>query len=384
MKKKILHIITRLDTGGSAENAIMSCRSLPVEKYEAFLIYGLSNNKCDLNPSSTIEIKELVRNISPLKDIRAFIKIYKIIKRIKPDIVHTHSSKAGFIGRLAAKLAKAPSVVHTPHGHIFYGYGFGRLKTKFYIFLEKLASVFTSKIIALTNGEKNESLRFGIGKDNQWTIIHSGVEAWAGGNSHRAEVRNEFNIPEDAVIVGTVARLEHVKGVKYLIEAIPLITSPLFFLIIGDGDERGELELMVKNLRLRRVIFTGMRSDVPELMSAIDIYIQPSLNEGMGKTIVQAQYAGLPVIATQVQGIPDLIEHGKTGILVPPQDPRSIANAINELAQNTPLRAKLGLSAKDCANEIIDGYPRYSTQRMIYLLEQLYDNPFQCTESIIH
>jgi len=394
---KILHIITRLDKGGSAEVVVYICEYFnKKEGYEIVLVYG-GETKVNLS-CKNYYIKELKRKISLVNDIIAFLKIYKIIKKEKPDIVHTHSSKAGIIGRWAAWLARKINyklkflrIIHTPHGHIFYGY-YGKLRTFLFLFLERLTAKITDKLIALTEGEKNESLSFGVGKEQQWIVIPSGIdynlELKVSHNLRDlsrklrdSELKEKLGISKNSIVIGTVARLEPIKGIRYFVDAAKIILSlpssyllpSIYFLIVGDGSERKFLEEKVEKLGLKdKFIFTGMRDDVAELMSIMDIYVQPSINEGMGKTIVLAELLGKPVVATNVQGIPSVIINNETGILVPPKDPQKLAEVIVKLINDKDLRTKMGENAKKWVYKIVDGYPQFSQQRMLFLLENLY------------
>lgn len=381
--KKILHIITRLDKGGSAENVILTARKLDKSVYDTRLVYGSTVLPALSINVPVIEIPYLVRSISPYKDFRAFWKLYSIISNEKPDIIHTHSSKAGFLGRFAAWLYNFTArnravVIHTPHGHVFYGYEFGKMKTDLFIMLEKIAALASDKLIALTKGERRESLEFGIGTPKQWEVVHSAVANSLLVKNAEKNIRHEYKIPLDSVVVGTVARLEKVKGIEYFINAIGELSTqkyekPVYFVIVGDGQLRVKLEKLTKKLNISdKVIFAGMREDVLEIMEQMDIFVQPSLNEGMGKTIVQAQSLGVAVIATNVQGIPDVVKDGEMGILVPPSDYKMLANAISQLIQNSSLRLKFGEAGKKYVEEIVDGFPRYSLERMIKLLENIY------------
>jgi glycosyltransferase involved in cell wall biosynthesis len=394
---KILHIITRLDKGGSAETVVYICEYFnKKEGYEIVLVYG-GETKVNLS-CKNYYIKELKRKISLVNDIIAFLKIYKIIKKEKPDIIHTHSSKAGIIGRLAAWLVRKINyklkffrIIHTPHGHIFYGY-YGKLKTLLFLFLERLTAKITDKLVALTEGEKNESLSFGVGKEQQWVIIPCGIDynlelkvsnklRDLSRNLRDSELKEKLGISKNSIVVGTVARLEPIKGIRYLVDAAKIILSlpssyllpSIYFIIVGDGSERKFLEEKVEKLGLKdKFIFTGMRDDVAELMSIMDIYVQPSINEGMGKTIVLAELLGKPVVATNVQGIPSVVINNETGILVPPKDPQKLAEAIVKLINDKDLRIKMGENAKKWVYKIVDEYPQFSQQRMLFLLENLY------------
>lgn len=412
---KIVHIITRLDKGGSAENVIYSCEFFTLRKppikniYEVVLVYGGNTPLKELTSDTIIKsyyIKELQRNISLINDLVAFIKIFNIIKKEYPDIVHTHSSKAGILGRWATfflnlrlkiRNAKLIKVVHTPHGHIFYGY-YNKLVTYLFIILERITAKITDKFIALTEGEKKETLKFKVGKPQQWVVIHSGVNLPSCEVSV-SQLKHKFFIPEDSIIIGTVARLEPVKGVRYLIDAITFLEEfflfssfqSMVFLIVGDGSQRRDLEKklilnnwryfekksckifekVIDNKRLN-VIFTGIREDVCELISIVDIYVQPSVNEGMGKTIILAQLLGKPVVATRVQGIPSIVLDKHTGILVEPKNPKMLAEAMINLLKDKSLREEISKNAKVFSRKDIDGYPQFSIERMIYLLEKLY------------
>ena len=411
---KILHIITRLTTGGSSEAVLDLCHRLNPARYTTILLYGSKNTGIFRQEEYDISfvknqhrIKYLVRNISPVKDAIAFFVILKWIIKEKPDIVHTHTSKAGILGRWAAFIARSlrfvrrdMKIIHTPHGHIFYGY-YPTLWTRFFILAEKLTSHLTDCFVALTEGEKNETIKIaGISSpDIRWEIIPSGISISpeSGINTApptKSAVLKEFGIPSDSIIVGTVARLEPVKGVYYFVKSaalvlekisygFPHLRNKIYFLIVGDGSLREELEKIAASTstptgtreeeHTHRIIFTGMRDDVRRLISAMDIYVQPSLNEGMGKTIAEAMSLAKPVVATNVQGIPDLVKDGITGILVPPSDEKAISEAVAELISALDTAGTLGENARRFVTEKIDGYPRFSVERMIHLHEKLYD-----------
>jgi glycosyltransferase involved in cell wall biosynthesis/ubiquinone/menaquinone biosynthesis C-methylase UbiE len=390
-RAKILHIITRLDMGGSAVAVRDVCAGLNPQKFESVLIYGRTSH-ADINaaPSGScakiIYLPRLIREISPFDDAFAFAELVKIILRERPQIVHTHSSKAGVLGRLAAFTAKLISsglrrlkTVHTPHGHIFYGY-YGGPKTAFFAAFERLAALAADYFTALTEGEKNESLARGLGNAGQWTVIPSGVKKTEPVRSP-ADIRREFGVPDGAPLVGTVARLEKVKGVEYFVRAAAGIAGNMAadsvgirFLVVGDGSLRGALEDLAAKLNIAdKIIFAGARKDVSDLINAMDVYVQPSLNEGMGRTIVEAMYLSRPIVATNVQGIPDLIYDGRTGLLAPPSDPAAIAAAVKKLLADKSLAGRLGKAAYDYASEEVEGGPRFGARRMIYLYEKLYE-----------
>jgi glycosyltransferase involved in cell wall biosynthesis len=370
-KIKVLHTITRFDQGGSAQVVFLTLLGLKKQNFEPVFLTGLSlesqmkekeltateNNIQQLRSEDIkfIQSPFLVRRINIIKDLEALFDMWRIIKKYNPLIVHTHSSKAGLLGRLAAKLAGVPIIVHSPHGHVFVGY-FGPIKTKIFIILERLASRITDKIIALTQREKEDHIRLRIGSEDTFVIIHSGVELNKFKEMPLIEgqnLRKNLGLPEDALIIGTSGRLEPVKGPEFLIKAANRIISQYpntFFLFVGDGSLRRDLEKKALDLGIEKnIVFLGWRNDVSKIISIYDIFVLPSLNEGMGRVLVEAMALGKPIVASNAGGIPDLITHGKTGFLVPPKNSKELAKYIQILLENKEKRVKMGLAGKKMA-----------------------------------
>jgi glycosyltransferase involved in cell wall biosynthesis len=384
----IVQFITSLEMGGTWDDMFKLCARFSNESYRTILVSGGSKISPEKLSCEHIVIASLKRNVSPLNDLITFARLIKLLLKVRPAILHTHSSKAGFIGRwagLAVKLfspaMRGLKIVHTPHGHIFYGYGFSPLKTRFYILLEKLTAPLADILVALTEGEKRESLAFGIGKPSQWIIIHSGVQA-PGENPDKIRAREALNIPRDSLVTGVVARLERVKGVSFFIEAAKKVLeasagpqkNSLLFVVAGGGSQKAELEALSKKLGIgTNILFLGATDRPDEAMAAMDLYVQPSLNEGMGKTLVQAQALGLPVIATRVQGIPDTVIDGITAVLVPPADSAALAAAMTTLITRPAQRKSLGDNGRRWVNEEVQGSKRFSFERMLKLHQDLYD-----------
>jgi len=397
-KIKILQVITRLDKGGSAELALLACRKIDPARFEPVLVYGgASGGDYYTGGVTRVNLPALVREISPLKDFIAFCRLFLLLKKEQPDIVQTNSSKAGFIGRWSAWLynlvvrvkgsasregGRSPrtiKIVHMPHGHVFYGYGFGNIKTVLFIALEKLSAKITDKLIAVSEGEKNESLFLGVGKPGQWVVIPPGTSlAGLDPSAVKDMVRRELGIPQNAIVVGTAARFEPVKGIIHLMEAAALVQKlaggDVRFLFIGDGSLKKELESRAAALGLSgKSIFTGMSSEVERMMCALDIYVQPSLNEGLGKTLVLAHSLGLPIVASRVQGIPDVVLDAKTGFLVRSTDDGELAAKLLELIADPELRNRMGKAGKEWVTRKEDGLPYFGEERTISLLEKLYE-----------
>jgi glycosyltransferase involved in cell wall biosynthesis len=386
-KYKIIHLITRLDKGGSAENTLLTVLGIDKKEYEVVLAKGPTYEsrmskeehaaviadlkEAQLKGVKIVNIRFLLRRINPVYDLLALFSLYILLLKERPTIVHTHTSKAGLLGTLAAKMAGIPILIHTPHGHVFWGY-FGPLKTKIFIFLERLTSKLTGKIVALTNREKEDYLRFRIANEDRYIVIFSGVKLNKFKESLFGEKQNlkrELGIPENSSIVGTVGRLVPVKGPESLIKAAKHIISKYpdtFFIFSGYGYLRLELENKAFKMGIKEnIIFLGWRDDATKIISAYDVFVLPSLNEGMGRVLVEAMALGRPIVASNIGGIPDLVTHGKNGFLVPPKNPEELAKYIQILLEDKEKREKMGLAGKEMALN-------FSVENMVEKIEELY------------
>jgi len=383
---KVIHVITRFDKGGAAENTFLTVKGLDKNRYEVILIRGLSHeSNMGTSETSAVEssleeagrngvriltIPELVRRIDPFNDFKTVLKLIRIFREERPHIVHTHTSKSGILGRWAALVAGVPVIIHTPHGHVFWGY-FNEWKTKIFVFLERLTAKITDRIITLTKQEKNDHVRYHIAHENKFTVVHSGVELsrFSHVRVDVAEMKTRLGIPERTFVVGTVGRLTAIKGHKYLIEAARKILQKIpdtAFVFLGDGELTNELKMQAASAGISdKVIFLGWRSDVAEVMSTFDLFILPSLNEGMGKVLVEAMAMGKPIIASDVGGISDLVTDGKNGLLVPPMNSDALANGIEALVKNHQTRMTMGEEGKKLSQE-------YDVSSMISKIDGLY------------
>jgi glycosyltransferase involved in cell wall biosynthesis len=263
---------------------------------------------------------------------------------------------------------------------VLYGY-FPPGRTAFYAFLERTAAWVTDRLVALTEGEKRESLAAGIGRPEKWSVIPSGVswddDIYERRRLFRFRVRQSLGLPENARVAGSVMRLEPVKGPAVLAAAAEILLKArpdLHFVFVGDGAERPAVEAVRGRLKdPSRLLIAGHRDDPFLLMTAMDVYVQPSLNEGMGKTLVMAQAMGLPVVASRVCGIPDVVREGETALLVPPDDPTALAAAMGSLFADEPLRERLGAAGRArVTTPGPDGTTPFGVDRMVRLLEALY------------
>jgi len=375
-KIRVAHVITRLVLGGAQENTLLTAARLDRSKYEVTLISGPTAGpegslEDRLPPGVAFErIPELVRHPHPAKDLAAAGRLYALTRRDRYHIVHTHTTKAGILGRLTARLAHVPIVIHTPHGHAFHGY-INRSGSEALRHVERWLARWTDQIVCLTEAERQDHLRFGVGPNELFTVIHSGVDVDRFQNAQvdLGAKRRELGLRPGAPLVGCVARLVPVKGVDCLLEAVPMIRSSVpaaTVVFVGDGPMRPRLEERARLLGLNgAVAFLGLRRDVPELMPLFDVVVLPSLNEGMGRAAVEALAAGRPVVGSRVSGIQDIVTDEETGFLVPPADPSALARAIVRCLTDPAGASAMGRKGQTAAQA-------YSVDRMIDKIERLY------------
>ncbi len=389
-KIKVIHVITRFDKGGSAENTFLTLRDLDKARYNLALVTGAASpTNPSVHPGDTetaaiaanlstlanrdvrvIALPSLIREPNLFADAAAFFSLIRLIRQERPRIVHTHTSKAGILGRWAAWLCRVPIIVHTPHGHIFWGY-FKSWKTRLFILLERWTARITTMLVMLTEREKADHLRFRIAPEEKFTVIHSGVDLslFRPDPARAAMARATLGIPPETTIIATVGRLTAVKGQETLIRAIAKCIrqgEKVFLMILGEGELRRDLEILSVELGIAEAVrFLGWRSDVASVIDACDIFCLPSLNEGMGKVLVEAMALGKPIVASDVGGIRDLVIPAETGILVPPADSNALAAAILSLCDHPEMRGKMGEQGKKKA-------PGYSVEKMLHKIDLLY------------
>ncbi|MCH7909798.1 MAG: glycosyltransferase family 4 protein [Candidatus Hydrogenedentes bacterium] len=374
---RVAHVITRLCTGGAQQNTFHTVRLANRERYEVDLISGPSGgpegsieDEIRAAGGSIIPQPHLLRDVSPVNDLRALSQLTRLMREKRYTIVHTHTSKAGFIGRLAARRAGVPVVVHTPHGNIFDGY-FPAWKTKLFVELEGRAARWTDRIIELTQGGIEASLEQGIGRREQYASIFSGIDLarYREVNGRRESLRADLGVSPGDFLVAGVGRLEPVKGFTYFIAAAKLVAETLpqaRFVLAGEGSEGDALQTDAASLG-DRFRFLGLRDDVPEVMAAADVLVVPSINEGMGRVVLEAGAVGTPVVASDVGGIPEVLRDSVTGVLVPPESPESIARVLVALAGSPERLERMGIASR--AHVI----PAFGLERMVEQIEALYE-----------
>lgn len=379
---KVMRLIARLNIGGPAVHTLLITERLDPARYESLLVTGVEaaneGNMLDLmverglkGTIKPIVIPSLGREISPKSDLQTVREVLRLMRREKPDIVETHTAKAGFVGRLAARLARVPVVIHTFHGNVFQGY-FSPAKTKLFISIEKKLARSTDAIIVLSEQQRAEISTLGIGRPEQFHVIPLGLDLrpFLEGDALRGQLRRELNIDPAAPIVGIVARLVPIKAIHLFLQAAwqVLQTHPrTVFLIAGDGELRGELEAQARELNLgQSVRFLGFRSDLPRLYADLDGSVLCSLNEGLPVAVIESLASARPVVATNVGGVPDLVVPGKTGWLCPPQNVEALANGIRALLDGPVRAAAMGRAGREHV------YPALDIARLCADMDALY------------
>lgn len=317
-------------------------------------------------------IKHFVRAVSPFNDLTALWELVRLMRKQRYDVVHTHNSKAGILGRIAAKCSGVPIVIHTMHSCVFRYPNLNKIQRRFYLILEKFAALLTDKIVTISRSLEEEFINAGVAPAGKFVTIYSGIDIEKFRRVFDAgRKRKEFGIKPDELVVGTVARLAPGKGHKIFLQAASRVVqdvSNVKFMIVGDGPLREELVGISKELRIyEKCVFTDFRRDVEQIVSIFDVSVLASFYEGMGRVLLEAQALGRPVVATKVGGIPDIVNDGVTGILVPAGDDGALAGAVIKLLKNEALRKRMGDEAKKWADF------RFSKQKMVDDIVRVYE-----------
>ena len=346
---KILRIIARLNIGGPAIHVSLLTAKLNDAEYQSTLVCGsIEPGEGDMSyyaerhGVTPIIVPELSRSLNPVRDLRTLWQLWRVIRREKPDVVHTHTAKAGFVGRWAAKLAGVPVIVHTFHGHVFEGY-FGPRKTQMFIWLEQITSRITDVILTLTEGLRRELAdKYRVARSERITVLPLGLDLQPFADTPRkaGTFRQAWGIPSDAPLVGISGRFVLVKNHALFLDAAAKIHAALpeaRFVMIGDGELRAEVEAQIDALGLREVvIITGWQRDLTIAYADMDVFVISSVNEGTPVTIIEALSAGCPVVATRVGGLADLLEGGRFGTLTPSGDTDALAAGVLAVLAEPP------------------------------------------------
>lgn len=384
--RKVVHIITRLDRGGSAHNTMLTVLGHDRTQFEPVVITGEAGAwDAQGGRAATVDnlrrlekesiqyhlIPSLVRHISPWSDLTSLWILIRLLKKERPDIVHTHTSKAGVLGRLAAWITGAPVIIHTSHGHVFYGH-FGSVSSWTFLQIERALARITDQLIGLTASEKAEHLERGVGQGTRFAVIPSGIDVdrFKKARATGKIVPDWFCCPAGSTVVGSVGWLTDIKGHRFLVDAAAQLKQEyphLHLVIIGSGDQHNALLQQAKHAGISDVLhLVGHREDIEVALAGMDCFVLPSLNEGMGRALIEAMVAGLPVIASRVGGIPALIEDEKNGLLVPAGDSLALAVALRRILSDPIGACTLGRNAMQSIGT------GYGVPAMVRAIESIY------------
>jgi glycosyltransferase involved in cell wall biosynthesis len=387
---RVLRVIARLNMGGPALHVTYLARGLASRGYETTLVAGdVAQGEesmafvADRAGVEILRLPGLSRELSPVRDALAAWHVARIIRRVRPDIVHTHTAKAGAVGRVAALLAgpgRRPVVVHTFHGHVLRGY-FGRAGTLLFRAIEIALARTTDRLIAVSPEVRDELVEMKVAPREKFSVVRLGIELEPrvrfDGDS--AEVRRRHGIAADKFVVGWFGRMTAVKRTEDLLTMLAGVRErgvDALLLFVGDGDDREALEQRAHDLGLARsCLFVGYQEDVAPWYAICDVVVLTSASEGTPVTIIEALAAGRPVVATRVGGVPDVVEEGETGFLVRPRDTHALAERLEILAGDPERRVAMGATGRERT------LARYAVERLVDDMDQLYRELLSATTS---
>jgi glycosyltransferase involved in cell wall biosynthesis len=353
-RRRIVHVITRLELGGAQQNTLYCMAHHDRERFSPVLVAGeggeLDSEARSIEDAEIHLVPYLRHPVSPIQDPTAIFRLVSLFRKVGAELVHTHSSKAGVVARLAARMAGVPVIVHTVHGWSFNDTQPAVLR-KFYTALERRLARFTDRLVVVSSLNREKGIALGIGAPDRYQVIHSGIDIGAYGRPEkpRAQVRAEMGYGDEEFVVGAVACLKHQKApldfVKAAVTAIGREPRLRFF-IAGDGPLRPEVEKAIRDAGMEgKIRLLGWRRDVVDLYHAMDLFLLTSLFEGLPRAVLQSMAAGTPVVATAVDGTPEVVLDRETGLLVPPGSPEKAAEAILRVARDERLGAALASAA---------------------------------------
>ncbi|MCL4548438.1 MAG: glycosyltransferase family 4 protein [Bacteroidetes bacterium] len=379
--KKVLHIITLFNVGGATENTIFTVAGLIKKGYKVEIITGSSSSVEGSMHEITERLKipvhtfpNLRRKISPLWDLVITFQLFKFIKKNKFDIVHTHSAKAGVVGRIAAWLAKTPIVIHHNHGNPFHRFQ-NWFVHELFKSIEKFASLFCIKIVSVTYTIVDEMVANKIAPREKFVVIRSGFDVENFMNydtTNNNNTREKYGLSENDIVLGNIGRLSVLKGHIYLLKAFEKVSMKLSnakLVLVGDGEIKDELTKFISERNLSdKVIFTGLvwPKEIPSIISVLDVVVHTALLEGLPRVFAQSMLMGKPVIAFDLDGAHEVIVDGKNGYLIEPMNIDMLADRILDLISDISKARKFGEFAK---NNISDDF---SIQTMVDNTDRLY------------
>ncbi|MEW6224331.1 MAG: glycosyltransferase [Chloroflexota bacterium] len=368
----MLRVITRLAVSGVSTHVTLANQGLTRRGWDTLLVHGrIQPDELEIElpveDVATLRVESLARPIRPVADLRAAASLLNVVRSFRPDIIHTHHSKAGMVGRSVAFVARVPSV-HTFHGHVFEGYFSPRVSASI-VAAERLLATRTTRLIALGPLQRDDLLARGIGRADRFEIVPLGLDLHRFRPADRRLAREQLGLPADALILVFVGRLVPIKRVDRMIRAFTRLRArrpDARLYVIGDGTEREPAETQAAEAGVgEAVTFCGWRTDTEAWYAAADFVCLSSDNEGTPLAIIEAAAAGRPAVATAVGGVADVVIDGVTGLLASATDEDALAGALIRLADDPDLRARLGEAAPDAA-------ARFGAERLVDDLERIY------------
>ncbi len=379
---RIAHVITRMILGGAQQNTLLCCEDLLREYGDDVLLItgpspGPEGSLLDRGRAGGVPVEivpSLARPISPWPDIVAYQHLKRVLHGFKPDVVHTHSAKGGILGRAAAWKLHAPAIVHTIHGAPFHPYQSGIARATFRA-CERWAAHRCHAMISVADAMTRLMVEAGVAPADKFTTIYSGmeVEPLLEAHSLRDQTRRELGYRPEDVVIGKIARLFHLKGHEYVVEAARRVVATVpnvRFLLVGDGLLQDRLHRQIAAAGLDdRFRFLGLVQPqrIPALIAAMDIVVHASLREGLARVLPQALLVGRPVVSYDVDGAREVVLPGVTGFLVPPKNIDELARALEDLARDKQLRARLGAEGRRRFTD------QFRHERMTRRIRQLYE-----------
>lgn len=359
MRLKVLHIITRLIIGGADENTLLTAIHADPDRFDVSLAYGAEYDDLHVETAArhgvaTRHLPKMINVPAPLLDAQVIAELVSWMRHERFHIVHTHETKAGFVGRVAARLAGVPIIIHSVHG-----WGFGSLRIWWLDSVlrtfERLTGRWCDAIFFVTDALRKQSIELGIGRPEVLQVAYSGIDIERYARPSREALAARGGHPKDPAVVAMIARLAPGKGHDTFLQGVALVADRLpgvRFWLVGDGESMNEIRAAIERRGLRdRIDLLGKREDVPELLAEVDVVVRMMdekaiYREGIPRTITEALAAGKTLIAADVGGVTEIVRHGENGIVIPPSNPEALAEELLRVCTDAALRQRLGEAAE--------------------------------------
>ena len=370
-KIKILYIITKSNWGGAQRYVFDLATHLPQETFDTMVAAGGSGNlfsRLGEQNIRTMRIPHLEKRVRIADELRAFRELVRMLWRERPHVIHLNSSKIGLLGAIAGRIARVPTIIFTAHGWPFYEER-GSIANSLIWLASWITSLLSHYTIILSKFDFKASQIFPLISKRKFIFIPNGIDEESVVFAARAEARRELGleVPENSFVVGCITEFTKNKGTQYAVEALARLPQNVKLVLLGDGEEKHEAETTAVKFGVRdRVYFTGFKENAGSLLKAFDLFMFPSIKEGLPYALLEAGLAELPIIASHVGGIPDIIENGKDGILVEPKNAKGLSKAVNQLMEDPAKGAELGTHAREKIRESFSFSTMLDRTRALY------------------